>query len=126
MGIVHRTRSIFEFKKESQEEKLTLTMWHRLTEKFNEYKHKRILVIDDEEFCLTMMKSILFKHRIDVDHQVDFCINGLEGLNQVIEATKIGVKYQVIFTDFSMPILDGIEATEKIRNYLFEEGLSRD
>ena len=29
-----------------------------------------------------------------------------------------GIKYKVIFTDFSMPIMDGIEATKHIRAYL--------
>ena len=82
-----------------------------MAENFFKYQKSRILVIDDEEFCLTMMRSLLFRNGIDVENQVDFCINGLEGLNQVKEAQKIGVRYKVIFTDFNMPLLDGIEAT---------------
>ena len=73
-----------------------------------------------------MMKSMLFRNGIDVEHRVDFCINGLEGLNQITEAQNLGVKYQVIFTDFNMPFLDGIEATEKIREYLHEQGVIRE
>ena len=76
---------IFDFKNQSRE-KTTLTDLHRLAQNFNKYKNKRVLVIDDEEFCLTMMKSLLFRNGIDVEHQVDFCINGLEGLNQIKEA----------------------------------------
>ena len=44
------------------------------------YKDKRIMVIDDEEFCQTMMKSILFRVGIDVENRVDFCITGLEAV----------------------------------------------
>jgi CheY-like chemotaxis protein len=29
-----------------------------------------------------------------------------------------GMSYSIIFTDFSMPVMDGIEATKKIRRYL--------
>lgn len=102
---------IFEFKNQSQS-KASLTDLYNLAQKFYKYKENRVLVIDDEEFCLTMMKALLFRNGIDVDHQVDLCINGLEGLNKVKEAQKIGVKYQVIFTDFNMPILDGIETAK--------------
>lgn len=51
------------------------------------------MVIDDEEFCLTMMKSILFRVGIDVEHRVDFCITGLEALKQIKESQALGVKY---------------------------------
>lgn len=39
------------------------------------------MVVDDEEFCLTTMKSILFNLGIDTENQVDFCITGLEALD---------------------------------------------
>ena len=44
------------------------------------HKDKRILCVDDEEFCLTSLKVILFKLEVDVDNCVDFCINGKEAL----------------------------------------------
>lgn len=64
---------------------------HNVAENFFKYQNKRILVVDDEEFCLTMMKSMLFRNGIDVVNRVDFCINGQEGLNQIKEAQKVGV-----------------------------------
>ena len=45
---------------------------------FNKYKNNRILVIDDEEFCLSAMRAVLFSQGIDVDFQVEFCITGKE------------------------------------------------
>lgn len=41
----------------------------------------RIMVVDDEEFCLTTLKFILFNVGIDTEKQVDFCITGLEALD---------------------------------------------
>lgn len=78
-------------------------------------REKRILVIDDEEFCLTMMKQMLFKLEIDVDDRVDFCITGKEALDQFRFAAKNQINYQIVFTDFNMPVLNGIEMTKKIR-----------
>ena len=36
-------------------------------------------------------------------------------------ATQLGLSYKVIFTDFSMPVMDGIQATKKIRQYLQDQ-----
>ena len=44
------------------------------------YKNTRILVVDDEEFCISTMKSYLSQLGINVDSQVDFCINGEEAI----------------------------------------------
>ena len=32
-----------------------------------------------------------------------------------------GFKYKMILTDFSMPIMDGIEATKHMRTYMTEQ-----
>lgn len=78
-------------------------------------KDNRILVIDDEEFCLTTMKQILYKLGIDVDGRVDFKITSQEALDQLHCAAKENISYQIIFTDFNMPVLNGIEMTKRIR-----------
>jgi len=44
------------------------------------FQDNRILVADDEEFCIASMKAILDKVGIDTVNQVDFCINGKEAL----------------------------------------------
>ena len=42
-------------------------------------------------------------------------MNGLEALSLVEEIKKNHMSYRLIFTDFNMPIMNGIEATKKIR-----------
>lgn len=79
------------------------------------WKTKRIMVCDDEEFCIAAMQSMLSKVGIDIYHHVDFCINGREAIKAVKKCNEMGFKYKLIFTDFNMPVMDGIEATKQIR-----------
>ena len=69
------------------------------------------MVVDDEEFCITLMKEIMHKAGIDVENKVDFCITGEEAVQELTEGYNMGVTYALILTDFSMPVLNGIEAT---------------
>ena len=67
------------------------------------------MVVDDEEYCLDAMKNILENLGINTSKQVDFCINGQEALDQVKSASQLGLRYKIIFTDFSMPVMDGLK-----------------
>ena len=58
---------------------------------------------------------------IDTKFQVDYCINGKEAVETLQNSYKNGLTYKVIFTDFSMPILDGISATYQIRDFLTDK-----
>lgn len=81
----------------------------------NKYKNNRIMIVDDEEFCQTMMKQILFSMGVNVEHRVDCFINGQEALDQVKDAQSMEISYDLIFTDFSMPVMNGLESTRLIR-----------
>ena len=82
---------------------------------------KKMMVIDDEEFCISSMKVMLQKAGIDTETQVDFCINGQEALSRLKATYEMGSSYSLILTDFNMPVLDGIEATARMREYLTNE-----
>ena len=48
-------------------------------------------------------------------------MSGKEAIEMVQQAYSLNISYQIIFTDFSMPDIDGIQATSKIRNILSKD-----
>lgn len=76
------------------------------------------MVVDDEEFCLTTIQSFLFNNGIDTENRVDFCITGLEALEKLKDAYRNDHSYSIIFTDFNMPVMNGIESVSLMRKFL--------
>lgn len=84
---------------------------------------KRVLVVDDEEFCISTMKILLKMAGLKTDLQVDFCISGSEAYDCVCKALDAGLSYRLILTDFNMPGMDGMEATKLIRQKMSRNGV---
>jgi len=77
-----------------------------LSQNSNEILKREVLVCEDNEVNLKIMLSILKKFNINAD----FAKNGKEAINKFTLK-----KYTLIFMDCMMPVLDGYEATKKIR-----------
>ena len=75
--------------KEEKEEKdeLFLDVFESL-KLYKKFGKKRILLVDDEEFCMTTMIALLQACAIDTDNLVDSCINGQEALDKIIDASN--------------------------------------
>ena len=76
------------------------------------------MVVDDEEFSISAMRVMMQQLDVDTKHHVDFCIDGEEAIAKVVQSYEQGFQYQIIFTDFNMPKVDGIDATKMIREIL--------
>lgn len=77
----------------------------------NNIKH---LIVDDSESNRFIMSKIL--SRIQVEH--DEASNGLEALELVSQN-----EYQIIWIDLKMPILNGLEATKVLREFMSYNGI---
>lgn len=73
-----------------------------------------ILIVEDENVNRLYLKKILGKRGCTTDAAV----NGLEALNMIKQQ-----RYDIILMDLSMPFMDGITATHKIREYERNSGI---
>ena len=79
---------------------------------------RRILIVDDEPYNLMGLRIIIEaadKTNL-VTHIIDEATNGMEAFKTIQRANEVeGYEYGLILMDCSMPILDGYEASDRIR-----------
>lgn len=76
------------------------------------FRGMRVLAVDDMEANLKLLSSLLIEMNVDCDLAAD----GAEALSK---AQKL--KYDLIFMDIQMPIMDGITACQRIKNSSLNE-----
>ncbi len=73
------------------------------------FKGKKVLVVEDNDLNAEIISIILNQYEMDVD----IATNGLEALEKFQQSKPF--TYDIIFMDIMMPIMNGLEATQKIR-----------
>ena len=102
--------SVFGIEYEKEVEEIS-----RVKELAND-KHLRVLLCEDNEVNMKVVSTIL--KRIGVNP--DMAENGQEAVNKFLH-----VKYDVILMDCMMPVMDGFQATTKIREIEKEQNNSK-
>ncbi|MCL2026079.1 MAG: ATP-binding protein [Leptospirales bacterium] len=91
--------SAFEFFAEKQQANLQIL--------YNLMPYGKVLIVDDVETNLHVAQGLMSPYKLTIDT----AISGYEA----IEKIENGMTYDVIFMDHMMPLLDGIETTQKLR-----------
>ena len=73
----------------------------------------KVLVVDDVETNLYVVEAMLDSFEL----QVELCNSGVEA----VEKISNGAVYDIIFMDQMMPVMDGVEATKKMREMGYDK-----
>ena len=79
-------------------------------------KKRSILVVDDSISILKVTSRLLKMS----GHEVETAANGFIGL-KILQDAFVSQKFDMVLSDLQMPVMDGIEATRRYREYEEEE-----
>jgi two-component system, sensor histidine kinase and response regulator len=76
----------------------------------SDLRGRRLLIIDDNSSARTVLSSML----TNMTFLADEAASGDEGIEMVRQAAKRSEPYEIVFVDWQMPVLDGIETSKRI------------
>lgn len=82
-----------------------------------EYPDKRVLLVEDNKVNQMLMQAILSKLKL----QFDLVTDGRQALEAYQQQAG---DYDLVLMDINMPVMDGVEATQHIREFELEQGWS--
>ena len=80
------------------------------------YKTCRILVVDDDQMNILVYKAYLNSLELPLK-EAEFAFNGLQAVEKFKKEAKACQNFDIVIMDCNMPVMDGFEATQTIRNF---------
>lgn len=81
----------------------------------DEYKNMRILIVDDFEMIRITIKQALVKLQVQ---KIDQAKDGTEALEKIRTQIESGSTYDLVFCDWNMPKMTGIELLGECKKHL--------
>jgi len=78
----------------------------------------RVLIVDDSPFNLMTLSALM---RQNYGIKCDEASNGEIAINKIIEADQDNSPYKIVFLDCNMPVLDGFEATKRLKHLMLRQ-----
>lgn len=72
---------------------------------------RRLLIVDDAPDIQRLLQFVLIK----AGAIVTLAGNGQEGIDKILDASRQGQPFDLVFMDMQMPVLDGYQATQRLR-----------
>jgi len=88
-------------------------------------ENKRILIVDDEPYNILGLKIVLQQSGVkNILSIVDTAHNGKQAIDMVKDSfERQSYSYGLILMDCSMPVMNGYDASDFIREFLNEKGM---
>ncbi|MFP4332897.1 MAG: response regulator [Campylobacterales bacterium] len=80
----------------------------------------KVLIVDDQSISREVLRSMLERF----NYSLDEASNGLEAIELIEKSDRNNTPYEIMFIDWNMPLLNGVDTLQKLQNMYEEKKLT--